>query len=139
MTSERLARVTAFALAALAAGCADLERGPAAPTVDAGTGEGGAVNPDGGVTFAAVEPILIGSCQRCHSSGGEAGDTAFLLTGDAAADHTAATAFVNPGAPASSRLLTKMAGNGHGGGTVFGAATPEYQTVLSWIQEGAPQ
>lgn len=139
MTSERLARAFVFALAALAAGCADFERGPAAPAVDAGAGEGGAANPDGAASFAAVEEILAGSCQRCHATGGEAGDTAFLLTGDAAADFTAATAFVDVNAPASSRLLTKMAGNGHGGGTVHAAGTPEYQTVLTWIQEGAPQ
>jgi hypothetical protein len=90
------------------------------------------------VTFAAgVHGILTGSCQRCHSAGGEAGDTTFLLTGDAAADLAAATPFVDVSAPASSRLLAKMTGRGHGGGTLYAADTPEYQTVLTWIQEGA--
>jgi hypothetical protein len=137
MTSEPAARI-AFVMLALAAGCANFSRGPAAPTVDAGASEGGPSSPDAAGSFAAdVEPILIGSCQRCHSPGGEASDTTFLLTGDAAADYTTATIFVDVSAPASSRMLAKMSGNGHGGGTVHAAGTPEYETVLAWIQEGA--
>jgi len=137
MTSERRVGI-AFVLLAALVGCADFSRGPAAVAVDGGAGEGGAVGPDAAVSFAAdVHGILIGSCQRCHASGGEAGDTTFLLTGDAAADLAAATLFVDLNAPASSRLLAKMAGRGHGGGTLFAAGTPEYETVLMWIQEGA--
>jgi mono/diheme cytochrome c family protein len=124
---------------ALAVGCADFSRGPSPVVPDGGAPEGGTANPDAAVSFADVEAILIGSCQRCHSAGGEAGDTTFLLTGDAAADYTTASKFVDVNTPASSRLLAKMSGNGHGGGTVHAAGTPEYQTVLRWIQEGAPQ
>lgn len=143
MTSERTALalvVVAAALTGALGGCADFSRGPApmAVDVDAGAGEGGA-SPDAAVAFADVEAILTGSCQRCHSMGGEAGDTTLLLTGEAAADHATVTMFVDVNAPGSSRLLAKMSGNGHGGGTVFAAGTPEYQTVLHWIQEGAPQ
>jgi len=141
MTSSRALWVISLPLAlalALVAGCADFERGPAAPAApDGGVSEGGA-NLDAAVSFAAVEAILVGSCQRCHSPGGEASDTTFLLAGDPAADLTAVVRFIDVGAPASSRLLAKMSGNGHGGGTVFAAGTPEYRTVLSWIQEGAP-
>jgi hypothetical protein len=61
------------------------------------------------------------------------------LTGDAATDFVTVSGFINGNAPASSRLLTKMSGNGHGGGTVYAVGTPEYETVLQWIQEGAPQ
>jgi len=136
MTSERALR-TAAVLFCLAVGCADFSRGPAAPVVDGGAGEGGAANPDAGASFASVEAILVDGCQRCHAPGGEASDTTFLITGDPAADHATAAGFVDVNAPGSSRLLAKMSGNGHGGGTVHAAGTPEYQTVLTWIQEGA--
>jgi hypothetical protein len=137
MTSDRLARAVVFALAALMVGCADFSRGPAAVAVDAGAGEGGAANPDASVSFAAVEDILIAGCQRCHSTGGEAGDTTLLLTGNASADLDTVAHFVDVNAPAASRLLAKMSGNGHNGGAVYAPATPEYQTVLRWVQEGA--
>jgi hypothetical protein len=136
MTSERAARI-AFVLLAVLAGCAEFSRGPALAGVDAGAVEGGAVSPDAAVSFADVHGILIGTCQRCHTDGGEAGDTTFLLTGDAAADLVATSRFVDVSAPTSSRLLAKMAGSGHGGGTLYAAGTPEYETVLRWIQEGA--
>ena len=58
MTSERLARAArlrAGRAGALTFGCADFSRGPAAVAVDAGAGEGGAANPDGAASFAAVE------------------------------------------------------------------------------------
>jgi mono/diheme cytochrome c family protein len=128
----------AAVLLGLAVGCADLSRGPAAPVADGGAGEGGASNPDAGASFATgVEAILVDGCQRCHAPGGEASDTTFLISGDPAADYATAMAFVDVNAPGSSRLLAKMSGNGHGGGTVHAAGTPEYQTVLTWIQEGA--
>src|SRR5262245_25830457 len=122
MTSERALPITFLLTAALGTGCADFSRGPAPIAADAG--EAGAAAPDGGVSFAAnVEPILVGGCQRCHSTGGEAGDTTFLLTGDAAADLATTTRFIDPNAPASSRLLAKMSGKGHGGGTLYAAGT----------------
>jgi hypothetical protein len=137
MTSERPFRIVFVLLAALA-GCADFSRGPAPAAVDSGAGEGGAVSPDAAVSFAAdVHGILIGSCQRCHAEGAEAGDTLYLLTGDTAADLAATLRFIDLNAPASSQLLGKVAGRGHGGGTLFAAGTPEYQTMLTWIQEGA--
>ena len=137
MTSSRAVQL-ASVMFALAVGCADFSRGPAPVAVDGGPDDG-APSTDAAVAFADVEAILIDSCQRCHATGGEAGDTTFLLTGEAAADFATAGRFVAVDAPASSRLLAKMSGNGHGGGTVHAAGTPEYQTVLRWIQEGAPQ
>ena len=59
MTSRRVLR-TACLMFALAAGCADFSRGPAAVVADGGAGEGGTPNPDGAVAFADVEAILIG-------------------------------------------------------------------------------
>jgi mono/diheme cytochrome c family protein len=138
MTSERAAIAFAVfgAVASALGGCADFSRGPAPVAIDAGASEGGT---DAAASFAEVEAILAGNCQRCHAMGGEAGDTTFLLTGDPASDHATVLNFVDVNAPGASRLLAKMSGNGHGGGTVFAAGTPEYQTVLHWIQEGAPQ
>ena len=144
MTSERLTRIVCAAVLGLAGACADFSRGPAPAGVDGGAGQGGSggsdgsPSTDGGTSFASdVHGILTGSCMRCHSDGGEASDTTFLLTGDATADLEATTRFIDLNAPAASRLLAKMSGNRHGGGTVYAAGTPEYETVLRWIQEGA--
>lgn len=132
--------------AVLAVGCADFSRGGAAPHADAGDGpadssapEGGGPSSDAALSFAAdVHGILTGTCERCHAAGQEAGDTMLILTGDASADYAVVMPFINTSAPASSRLLAKMSGNGHGGGTLYAVGTPQYQTVLLWIQEGAP-
>ena len=59
--------------------------------------------------------------------------------GTAAADYAVVVPFVDTAAPAGSRLLTKMTGNGHQGGAVYAAGSPEYQTILQWIQQGAPE
>jgi hypothetical protein len=143
MSSERRFQSAFGLLAAVlfGAACADFSRGPASPAADAGADTGGEGGPADGavVSFAAdVHPLLIASCQRCHSAGAEAGDTQLLLTGDADADYATVSRFVDTSAPAGSRLLSKASGNGHGGGTVFAAGSPEYQTVLDWIQQGAP-
>ena len=57
--------------------------------------------------------------------------------GTAAADYTTVLNFVNTSTPASSRILAKMSGNGHGGGTIYAAGTPEYEKIWTWIQPGA--
>jgi hypothetical protein len=148
MSSE--ARVIrGLAAVALAGGlalgaCADFSRGEPSPKVDAGGGsDGGGTDGDGGaaaLSFAKdVEPLLVPTCQMCHAPGQMAGDTQLLFTGTADTDYTAVTMFVDTSAPAGSRLLSKMAGNGHQGGTVYAAGSPEYQTVLHWIEQGAPQ
>lgn len=147
MTFERMLLVVAAGWCGGLAGCADLSRGDATAVSDAASAsaaDGNDSAPDGGATdgvassFAqSVEPLLLSACQHCHSDGGEAGDTPFLLKGDGAGDFLAATRLVDSSAPSSSRLLSKMSGNGHGGGTVFAAGSPEYQTVLRWIQQGA--
>jgi hypothetical protein len=144
MTSERRpvpAIIIAMLGCLLASACADFSRGSAAVPVDGGTdlGRDVAVSDGGALSFAAtVHPLLIAGCRSCHASGQQAGDTRLLLTGDAAADYLVVAPLVDPSAPASSRLLSKMSGNGHGGGTVYAAGTPEYQAVLQWIQQGAP-
>jgi len=128
-------------------GCADLSRGACAVDAgqssldDAGQSDAGA-NADGAggdpLSFAsAIHPLLMTSCKSCHSSGGQAGDTQLLFVGSAATDFTSVSKFVDPLAPSGSRLLSKLGGNGHGGGTVFASGSPEYQTILRWIQQGA--
>jgi hypothetical protein len=66
-----------------------------------------------------------------------AGDTKFLLTGDAMAEYAAVRALVDPAAPAASRLLAKGSGQGHGGGVIYGPKSPEYAALLAWIAAGA--
>jgi hypothetical protein len=147
MTSERVVSVAlvravlaaAAAVACLGGGCADFSRGAAA----AGAGDAAATDAGGGsdaaLSFAVdVHAILTTTCQPCHAQGKKAGDTTFLLTGDVQGDYAVVLPFVDTSAASASRLLAKMSGNGHGGGTLYAAGTPEYQTVLRWIQEGAP-
>jgi hypothetical protein len=137
--------VVAMTVSIAGTSCADFSRGSAAGDGGAGdamvdaTVDGNAV--DGGpLSFASdVHGIFVDGCQHCHAQGQQAGDTQFLLTGDAAADFAAVSAFVNTGAPAGSRALIKMSGQGHGGGTVYASDSTAYLTVLRWIQEGARQ
>ncbi|MDB4979480.1 MAG: hypothetical protein JWM82_232, partial [Myxococcales bacterium] len=83
-----------------------------------------------------VRPLLE-PCARCHAAGQQAGDTKLLLTGIATADYAAVDAFVDTTTPTASRLLAKMRGDGHEGGTIYAADAPEYATVLRWIAQGA--
>jgi hypothetical protein len=134
MTSKMMGLL---ALIASTGACANFERGPRT-TTDGGDLDAGAAGDVGTLSFAAVvNQLLVPTCQRCHSSGQEAGDTALLLAGDAPADYAVVTPFIDIAAPASSRLLAKMSGQGHGGGTVYAADSPAYQTILNWIQQGA--
>jgi hypothetical protein len=134
--------VGALALACLVTqgACADLERGPSSAS-NAGAADGAADDgPDdgGALSFATpVHGLLLAACQMCHATGQQAGDTQLLLVGDAAADYAVVMPFVDVMAPGSSRLLAKMSGQGHGGGTVYAADSAAYQTILKWIQQGA--
>jgi hypothetical protein len=135
MSSER----SLLLVLALFAGCADLERGPRPPLPDAGPDlgalEGGAEA--GGPSFAMVFPVIDSGCRRCHVAGGMAGTSSFLLTGMAMTDYSAVRALVDPAAPAGSRLLAKAAGQGHGGGVIYRADSPEYTLLAAWIAAGA--
>jgi mono/diheme cytochrome c family protein len=131
---HRLGLLAPLLLTALA--CADFSRGPAvdaAETVaDAGaTGDGGALG------FAADIYPLLTTCMNCHVPGGQASASALIFSGNAATDYKTVLQFVDTAAPASSRLLSKVSGNGHGGGTVYAVGTAQYDTILAWIQQGA--
>jgi hypothetical protein len=148
MSSRTAREWTAFgawlgAAAIALAGCADFSRGAPSPSpADAGTSvEAGDASGEGGaaLSFAKdVYPLLVPTCQMCHAQGQMAGDTQLLFIGNAQADYAAVAMFVDTAAPSGSRLLAKMSGNGHQGGTVYAAGSPEYLTVLHWIQQGAP-
>jgi len=144
-SNARVSPAAAAFCCTLSLACADFARGPASMSADAGAasdglggdGEGG--GGDGAaLSFAAsVHPILLAACKSCHATGQQAGDTLLLLTGDAPGDYLAVSRFFDTAAPAGARLLSKMSGNGHGGGSIYAAGSPEYQTVLRWIQQGA--
>ena len=155
--SSRLARFVPAAMLAGLMACADFERGPRTPDVEpmtGGTAGGGGTGgttmtgpPDGGGVadtdqpmapgFAAdVHPLLISRCLDCHSAGGDAGDTAFVLkVSEDDYEHT--LELIDTNTPASSRLLSKGSGTGHQGGSIFAKNSTEYQTILAWIEGGA--
>ncbi len=140
ISKPRLFSAIAAICGALLPACADFSRGPASVPADGGADVLGDVGaPDGvALSFAtAVYPLLIAACRGCHAVGQQAGETQLLFTGDAATDYPTVSRLVDTSAPAASRLLSKMSGNGHGGGTVYAPTTPEYQTILQWIQQGA--
>ena len=121
------------------AACADFSRGD--PPVDAGDGPPGDASADdaAALSFATdVYPLLTSGCGGCHGAGGAAADTQLVLTAKASADAAAVTRLVDTVAPAASRLLAKASGStGHGGGTIYAIGSPEYETLLHWIQQGA--
>ncbi len=123
------------------ASCADFSRGEPSPATDAGARPDGgdAAAPDGAaLSFATdVYPLFVPTCQSCHATGEQAGDTQLLFTGSAPDDYPTVITFVDTSAPAGSRLLSKLGGSGHQGGTVYAAGSPEYQTILHWIEQGA--
>ena len=86
-----------------------------------------------GVDFASVvHPILMAACSTCHRAGAPAGVTRFLLTGQAGADEATARTLVDVSAPARSPLITKAAGEMHGGGVVLATTDPRHATLLAW-------
>ena len=84
-----------------------------------------------------VLPLLIAGCERCHSPDGQANDTELVYTDDVEAAYEMTLDFVDLSAPSQSRLLTKTAGQGHTGGTIFHTSSAEYAAILDWIAQGA--
>ena len=147
MTSEPrvgAGRVTAAAGVALvfAAGCADFSRGERfEASLGAADDDGGVVGEAGALSFTTdIEPILQSRCSGCHSGGGAAANSGFQLTGDPALDYATVSGLVDTSSPTDSTLLIKVTGrDGHGGGAVLAADSPEYAALLQWVEEGAPQ
>ena len=141
MSSDRRLSSRRWALApvlvATVLGCADFSRGR--PTMDAGeVADAGGTSDGGALTFAADIYPLLTIRMNCHVPGGAASDTSLIFSGNAASDYTTVLQFVDTAMPASSRILSKVSGNGHGGGTIYAVGTTQYETILAWIQQGAP-
>ncbi|MCA9524611.1 MAG: hypothetical protein KC609_26775 [Myxococcales bacterium] len=83
-----------------------------------------------------VFSIIAGKCHSCHANG----TGGFTLTGVAATDYAEIVARVNLADPPSSLILRKATNEGgqHGGIQVFTMSSADYQVILSWISEGAP-
>lgn len=111
--------------------------------VDAPGAEPGAGSEPGAkkrrTTFARVGPMLSSSCGSCHKTGASASRTKYVITGDVDADYANARKLTNRGNPESSVLLTKGAGQGHGGGGPWPKGSSRYGTLLAWIQDGTPK
>jgi hypothetical protein len=120
-------------------GCADFSRGPAQMSTEGTPDGGGTGDGHGALSFATDVYPLFAICMNCHVPGGAASGTALVLNGNATADYPTVVKLVDTSAPAGSRILSKVSGNGHGGGTIYAAGSPEYETLLAWIQQGAPQ
>jgi hypothetical protein len=64
--------------------------------------------------------------------------TRLLLSGDAAHDEAAARLLIDPATPEQSLLVTKAAGEMHGGGAVLPPGDPRLATLVAWIRGLAP-
>jgi hypothetical protein len=120
---------------ALLSACADFKRGEYWELDDAVADEGGA---EGEYGYARdIHSLLDAGCERCHAPGKSADNTDFLIiSGDLEASYASTLEFVDLGSPADSRLLSKTAGKGHGGGVIFDDRSPEYALLLAWIEQG---
>lgn len=118
--------------------CADFERGSPTVADDAPVNDAGTMAPGGAPAFGGdVHALLLSDCQGCHSPSGNAASTGWLLRGDIPTDLDATLPFVDTSAPDSSRLLTKAAGTGHGGGRLYPTDSTEHTRILEWIRAGA--
>lgn len=107
---------------------------PSSGDDDVTTGGGSPTPTEPPISFTnEVKPLLV-RCTVCHSSG----TGGFTYDGGSNAYNQAMTQ-VNVNDPPNSLMLIKMSGGqGHGGGTIYPTSSEEYQTVLGWIEDGAP-
>jgi hypothetical protein len=129
----------ALALIASTIGCADFSRGPTSSGAGGGEGTVDAAGTADGATLSFATDVLplLSICKNCHVSDGQASQTALIFSGNTSTDYATVVQFVDTSTPAGSRLLAKIKGNGHGGGTIYAAGSPEYETILTWIEQGA--
>lgn len=86
--------------------------------------------------YKQVYEILNKNCIGCHKTGGPAGATGYVLTGDPVADYDIIVRFIDTEKPAESELLKKGSGEtSHGGGKTL--STEDYETIKKWIENGA--
>lgn len=125
-------------LFAAALGCADFSRGGPAADTGGETKDASAPGDGGALGFSTQIDALLAPCKNCHVPGGAASASSLIFTGNATTDYQTVLQLVNTAVPASSRILSKASGNGHGGGTIYAVGTNQYDTILAWIQQGAP-
>ena len=93
--------------------------------------------PDAPSFAVDVLPLLLAGCERCHSPDGQANTTGLIYTDDVDASYASTLDFVDTATPSKSRLLSKSAGQGHIGGTIYDRNSAEYAAILDWIAQGA--
>ncbi|MCP3097959.1 hypothetical protein LZ198_03610 [Myxococcus sp. K15C18031901] len=99
---------------------------------------GAAARPRGPTFADDARPILAARCGSCHRPEGMAGKTRWVLRGDGS-DLESTLRFVKVDAAAQSPLLKKGTGATlHGGKKSLAAESPEYATLVKWIDAGAP-
>ncbi len=86
----------------------------------------------------ALHAELVRACQPCHREGGPAAMTRYKLGGQTEVDLGASRAFVDTGNPTGSPLVSKAAGQPHGGGAIWPPGSPGQKVLLAWIAAGAP-
>lgn len=90
-----------------------------------------------------VAPLMAQLCASCHDGTLPAAAAAFALSSpvDMQADHTEVLTKIDQGSPADSLLLLKAAGDssvgGHVGGALIAVGSANYNTILTWISQGA--
>lgn len=96
-----------------------------------------------GGAYLALAQENCGSA-TCHSNANQAGtgglqlpDAAMTITTAAAYAEINAEGVVTTATPASSTILTKGLGTGHGGSQQWDTNDATYEAVLTWIQGGA--
>jgi hypothetical protein len=98
----------------------------------------------GGLTYTTdIKPIMQARCASCHANNvnNMAAFTSFPLTmSNDTADHAELVTRINQQTPDASLLLTKGSGQvSHAGGASIAQGSAEYNTLVQWIQAGAPR
>lgn len=90
--------------------------------------------------FTSGSPPTTQHCIDCHAAGQDAPNVPF--TGTAAQTYTViqTNGLVNTANPAQSKLYTFPTGldAAHPGGKLFESSSADAQTILGWIEAGAP-
>ncbi len=85
------------------------------------------------VSFSGNVVPLLSNCISCHGSG----TGGWTYSGGAGA-YTSVITIIDKGNPTNSSLLVNAIGeSNHGGGTLYTRSSPDYATILLWIEQGA--
>jgi hypothetical protein len=80
----------------------------------------------------------VRACLPCHREGAPGGVTRYRLSGELTADLTASRTFVDSDLRSDSLLVTKAAGQTHGGGALWSGGSTGQRAVIAWIGSGSP-